>query len=405
MAVNSAAESRYIKTNTARYWTAIFVIFLGSMAAFGAEYCVQPLIPVIAKDFSLDPATGSLAVSAGLLGMAIAMLFIAGIGPRLDRKKVTACALTVSAVLTIVIGYSENFYWILAFRFVQGVILAAFPSLMIAYINEEFEPSNIGSVLGIYIGGNAVGGLAGRLLVSAVTDIFNWRIALMAIGVLYCVIGVLVFVLLPRPKFVRQVPENGLHFGKVIGSILHNKRLMLVYLIAFCAMGAFVSVYNFITYVLLHEPYNLSQTVIGFLFFTYLVGTFSSAYMGRKTDSLGNGRVVGISVGLAIIGLLITLLLPLWCKILGLVVFTFGFFGCHTGACGWVGRLNKGDKASSSSLYMFFYYAGASGLGTVGGFFLQHYGWGGVVAMAGAAECICLVLLAAIMGSLKIKSC
>lgn len=405
MEAGSAAESRYIKTNTAKYWTAIFVIFLGSMAAFGAEYCVQPLIPVIAKDFNLDPATGSLAVSAGLLGMAIAMLFIAGIGPRLDRKKVTAFALMVSAILTIVIGSSDNFYWILAFRFVQGVILAAFPSLMIAYINEEFEPSNIGSVLGIYIGGNAIGGLVGRLVVSAVTDWFNWRIGLLSIGVLYVVIGLVVLFFLPRPRFQRQTPKEGMHFWKIIGSILHNKRLLLVYAIAFCAMGSFVSVYNFITYVLLHEPYNLSQTVIGFLFFTYLVGTFSSAYMGRKTDSLGNGKVVGISVILAIIGLVVTLFTPLWCKILGLVIFTFGFFGCHTGACGWVGRLNKGDKASSSSLYMFFYYTGASTLGTAGGYFLLHYGWGGVVAMTGAAELLCLAFLAMIMGSLKIKPC
>lgn len=76
-----------IRVNTAIYWRTIFVIFLGSMAAFGAEYCVQPLIPVIAADFSLSPASASLAVSAGLFGMALSMLFIAVIGPALDRKK------------------------------------------------------------------------------------------------------------------------------------------------------------------------------------------------------------------------------------------------------------------------------------------------------------------------------
>ena len=43
----------YIKTGSQVYWRTLFIIFLGSMAAFGAEYCVQPIIPVIASGFGL----------------------------------------------------------------------------------------------------------------------------------------------------------------------------------------------------------------------------------------------------------------------------------------------------------------------------------------------------------------
>ncbi len=383
----------YITSASPVYWRTIFIIFLGSMAAFGAEYCVQPLIPVIAAEFALTPATGSLAVSAGLLGMAVSMLFIAVIGPRLDRKKITAFALMLSAVITIIIGLSGNFYFILLLRFVQGVILAAFPSLMIAYINEEFDPSSVGSVLGIYIGGTAVGGLAGRLIVSTMADFVSWRTGLIAIGLLYLLIGICVLMLLPKPQYKRPAGAAGLKLGTVISNVFHDHKLLFIYIIAFCAMGSFVSVYNFITYVLLHEPYNLSQTFIGFLFFTYLVGSFSSAFMGKKSDTWGNGRVIAVSVACMLSGAVITLLMPLLFKIAGLIIFTFGFFGCHTGACGWAGKLNKGDKAISSSLYMFFYYAGASSLGTIGGFFLQSCGWNGVIGMVAASQLICLVML------------
>lgn len=389
-----------IRVNTAIYWRTIFVIFLGSMAAFGAEYCVQPLIPVIAADFSLSPASASLAVSAGLFGMALSMLFIAVIGPALDRKKITTVSLLVAAVFTIVIGLCSNFYLILLLRFFQGVILAAFPSLMIAYINEEFESSSIGSVLGIYIGANAIGGLAGRLIVSSMADFFSWRTGLIIIGLLYLAIALSVGFFLPKSHH-KNTGNISFKPGKIIANIFSDTKLLLIYLIGFCAMGSFVSVYNFITYVLLHEPYNLSQTFIGCLFFTYLIGSFSSAYMGKKTYLWGNSRVIGISALLMLLGIIITILMPLLCKILGLVVFTFGFFGCHTGACGWVGKLNKGDKAVSSSLYMFLYYTGASALGTLGGFFLEHYGWNGVVAMVIAAEVICFLLLHTVNGMLK----
>lgn len=389
-----------IRVNTAIYWRTIFVIFLGSMAAFGAEYCVQPLIPVIAADFSLSPASASLAVSAGLFGMALSMLFIAVIGPALDRKKITTVSLLVAAVFTIVIGLCSNFYLILLLRFLQGVILAAFPSLMIAYINEEFEASSVGSVLGIYIGANAIGGLAGRLIVSSMADFFSWRTGLIMIGLLYLAIALSVGFFLPKSHH-KNTGNISFKPGKIIANIFSDTKLLLIYLIGFCAMGSFVSVYNFITYVLLHEPYNLSQTFIGCLFFTYLIGSFSSAYMGKKTYLWGNSRVIGISALLMLLGIIITILMPLLCKILGLVVFTFGFFGCHTGACGWVGKLNKGDKAVSSSLYMFLYYTGASALGTLGGFFLEHYGWNGVVAMVIAAEVICFLLLHTVNGMLK----
>lgn len=389
-----------IRVNTAIYWRTIFVIFLGSMAAFGAEYCVQPLIPVIAADFSLSPASASLAVSAGLFGMALSMLFIAVIGPALDRKKITTVSLLVAAVFTIVIGLCSNFYLILLLRFFQGVILAAFPSLMIAYINEEFEASSVGSVLGIYIGANAIGGLAGRLIVSSMADFFSWRTGLIMIGLLYLAIALSVGFFLPKSHH-KNTGNISFKPGKIIANIFSDTKLLLIYLIGFCAMGSFVSVYNFITYVLLHEPYNLSQTFIGCLFFTYLIGSFSSAYMGKKTYLWGNSRVIGISALLMLLGIIITILMPLLCKILGLVVFTFGFFGCHTGACGWVGKLNKGDKAVSSSLYMFLYYTGASALGTLGGFFLEHYGWNGVVAMVIAAEVICFLLLHTVNGMLK----
>lgn len=396
-----ARKERYIEYLSKDYWITIFVVCFGSMAAFGAEYCIQPLIPVVAAEFNLPPATASLAVSSGLFGMAVAMLFIAAIAPCLDRKKTTAIGLMIAAVLTIVIGFVHNFYMIMAIRFVQGCILAAFPSLMIAYINEEFADKIVGSVIGIYIASTAIGGLVGRFAVSALTDLYDWRLAMMAAGAAYLLIGVLVYVMLPNPQHVRVIPKGGLKVGSIVKGIFSDAKLLWVYAIGFCVMGSFVSVYNFIAYVLLKPPYNLSQTAIASLFAAYLVGSFSSAYMGKKTDTWGNAKVVALCVGLMFGGAIVTLFMPLWCKIVGLVLFTYGFFGAHTGACGWVGRLNKGDKAISSSLYMFFYYAGASSLGTIGGIFLERYGWFGVVGMVCVVEILCMGILMIVQRKLK----
>ncbi|MGM9986636.1 MAG: MFS transporter [Bacillaceae bacterium] len=89
-----------------------------------------------------------------------------------------------------------------------------------------------------------------------------------------------------------------------------------------------------------------------------------------------------LGILLMLIGALLTLSIPLGVKIVGLVMFTFGFFGSHSVASGWVGMLaNKKEKAQASSLYLLFYYAGSSVVGALGGIFLHKYGWSGEVTM------------------------
>ena len=57
----------------------------------------------------------------------------------------------------------------------QGIVLAGLPPVAMAYLSEEIEPATIGAAMGIYIGGNAIGGMSGRLFTAAVTDYFSWH--------------------------------------------------------------------------------------------------------------------------------------------------------------------------------------------------------------------------------------
>jgi len=388
-------ENVCIQKGSKRYRQAIVALFLGSIIAFGAEYCVQPIIPVIAATFDLQPTEASLAVSCGTGGMAIAMLLLAVFAKRMARKMTMTIALVGAALLTLGIAATESFGLILLFRFFQGILLAGFPVMAIAYVNEEFEPKIVGSIIGIYVAGTSLGGLAGRIILSTLTDFFSWQTSLAVMGLVYAVVGIFFWLFLPaaQQKIAESVQPNVI---KDLKRLLGNKQLLGVYAIAFAVMGAFVCMYNFISYVLLAAPYNLSQTAIGFIFTIYLVGTVASGVMGRLCDRLGSGKVLTMAILCMLTGNLLTLFTLLALKILGLAVFTYGFFGAHTAACGWAGRLGKGNKAQISALYMLFYYIGASLLGTVGGKFLSAYGWGGIVAfltaITGAAFVLSIIL-------------
>jgi MFS transporter, YNFM family, putative membrane transport protein len=75
-----------------------------------------------------------------------------------------------------------------------------------------------------------------------------------------------------------------------------------------------------------------------------------------------------------LLGAGITLNSSLWLKIIGIAIFTFGFFAGHLIASSWVGQIATHDKAQASALYLFFYYLGSSIGGTASGTFYSSFG-------------------------------
>lgn len=377
--------AQYICKGSKEYWQAISSLFLGSFATFAILYSPQPLIAIFAEQFAITPAVASLTVSLATGPLAVCMLFAAWLSDAVGRKKIMVTALLLSAVLMILAAFCSDFRALLLIRTLHGIVLAGFPAIAMVYVSEEFDPAITGLAIGIFISGNSVGGLAGRLVVSSISDVASWQVALGSIGVIS---------LLGALWFSQRLPESR-HFSArklpiktlvtTFLNLLHNPLLVGIYAVSFLIMGSFVTLYNYIGCVLLAPPYELSQTLVGFIFVVYLVGTVSSTVMGKLSDSEGKAKVMSFGLIIMLAGCLTTLNPSLYIKIIGIAVFTFGFFGAHSVASSWAGQCTDHDKAQSSALYLLFFYCGASIMGAVGGTLLVHYGWQGVVALIGLA--------------------
>ncbi len=375
----------YIQKGSRRYWRGISALFWGSFVTFALLYCTQPLIPAFSAEFKVAPSYASLSISFVTGFLAACMLFMSWLSDIRGRKTVMVMALLSSAVLAIIISFTHNFELLLALRALQGSMLAGYPAIAMAYVNEEFDPKVAGLVMGIYISGNSVGGLAGRIIVSTLTDLFSWHIALAGIGVISLLASIWFWVGLPESSNFSPEKRELKEVFSALARNLRNTELLLLNGIGFLIMGGFVTLYNYIGYSLMSPPYNLSQTVVGCIFVVYLIGTFSSTYMGKLADDHGSSRILCLSIGIMLLGCLITLHSNLYIKIIGVAMLTFGFFGSHSVASSWVGKCALFDKAQAASLYLLFYYGGASILGTMGGQFLSWYGWEGVVFLIGFA--------------------
>jgi YNFM family putative membrane transporter len=160
---------------------------------------------------------------------------------------------------------------------------------------------------------------------------------------------------------------------------LANKDLLLSYCIGGLSFFIFVNQYSYITFVLEASPFNLSAKFIGMLFLTYLSGTYASAISGKLGKRWSQPRCMMAGTVILMVGTGVTLLPSLYAIILGLLINSFGFFLTHATASSWVSINAKGGKASASSLYLTFYYLGASTGGIYLDQFWQQARWQGVV--------------------------
>ncbi|MBI0578931.1 MFS transporter [Neobacillus cucumis] len=382
----------YIQRGTRTFKMVNLALFAGGFSTFAILWGTQPLLPDISKEFHVSPAMSSLSLSSTTIALSISLLIAGSLSEVFGRKSVMTISLVLSSILALLTAFTPNFHLLLLGRILQGISLAGLPAVAMAYLGEEIEPKSLGMAMGLYISGNSIGGMSGRIISGILTDYFNWHVALIGIGIISLLASVVFIFTLPQSTHFQPQRFAMKPLIHSLFSQFKEPGLIYLFLIGFLLMGSFVSLYNYIGFQLIKPPYSLSQTLVGFIFIVYIVGTFSSTWMGMLADQYGKKRILQLSLLILLIGVFVTLNAHLWVKILGIAIFTFGFFACHSIASGWVGKTATHDKAQAASLYLFFYYAGSSIGGTVSGIFYSDFGWIGVVSMIGSLAIISILV-------------
>ncbi len=370
----------YIEARTGEFWRANVALFAAAFSTFALLYCVQPLLPELARVFRVSPTQSSLALSIPTAALGIALLFGGSLSEVLGRKSIMCGSLVASAALTILAAIAPGWELFLIARALAGFALSGLPAVAMAYVSEEFHPGASGLAMGLYIGGTGIGGMTGRLIAGFLTDAFSWRWALGGIGAIALCLSILFLALLPRSRHFTPHEPSARDLLATAKSHLRDRGLIRLYVMGFVLMGANVSLFNYVAFRLVDPPYRLSQSEVGLIYLVYLFGVASSPWAGNLAAKRGSRTVLWILVAIMLGGVIVTLANPLWLVLAGFSVISFGFFGAHTVASAWIGRRAETGKALAASLYLFFYYAGASILGTATGKAWSSEGWLGVAA-------------------------
>ncbi len=375
----------------------VAMLFVG-LAIFSGLYSTQAMLPTFVEVLGFTPTEAALTVSAATGALALCIVPLSILSERFGRGRL----LVISAVLATILAFAvplvgENVLAIIAVRALQGAVLAGAPAVAMAWLSEELDEDILPRAMGLYIAGNTLGGIAGRLIPTGLLDFTGWRGALLGSAAVSAIFAILFVILLPKQENFR--PKK-LHFKAEIRAMINhwrNLELGLLFLFAFLGMGAFVSMYNFITFRLIHH-FGLPVTLTGLVFLMYLAGTWSSARVGTIINKYGHSKTFVVSAMLYALGIVMTLG-PLPVLLAGMFIFTAGFFAAHSTASGWVGQAAATNRAEASSMYLLCYYAGSSAVGAASGLVFEATSWTGFIAFIS-----CFTVAVIFIGAWLLKS-
>lgn len=383
---------RQVEAGTPAYRRITVAMFLAGFATFALVYNLQPLLPVFSQEFGVSAAQSSLSVSLPTAFLAAGLLIAGSLSEVWGRKPIMVASLLSASVLAVIGAVVPTWGQLLIVRALQGLAISGLPAIAMAYLSEELHARALGLAMGLYIGGTGLGGMAGRLLTGVLTDVMSWRFAIGVIGV-FCIVASLVFWRsLPASTQFHPVPFQWRGLIDMFISHARDAGLPWLFAEAFLLAGSFITVYNYIGYRLMAPPFGLSHSAVGAIFLIYIAGIGSSAWVGHLAGRLGRRKILWTTFAVMLGGVLLTLPNNLGAIIAGLIIYTVGFFGCHSVLASWVGLRAVHGKAQASSLYLFSYYLGASFVGWVGGFFWDLWRWGGVSVFVGCMLGVALAI-------------
>ncbi|MFJ8820283.1 MFS transporter [Streptomyces sp. NPDC102467] len=358
-----------------------FALFLAGVATFALLYSTQALLPLVSAGFGASASAASWTVSGATGALALCVLPLSALSERFGRRTVMTASLTVAVTVGLLVPFAPNLGVLIALRVLQGAALAGLPASAMAYLAEEVRPKALVTAIGLFVAGNSIGGMSGRVIGGWIAQEWGWRAAVGTVGVIAVACAVAFRMLLPAPRHFTPGSLRPRALARTVGSHLANPLLRRLYVIGALFMLVFGAVYTVIGYRLTAAPFSLPQGVVGSIFLVYLVGTVSSAAAGKLVARLGRRGTLYLAAGTTTAGLLLALVPQLPLILLGLVLITAGFFAGHATASSSVSHTATHGRAQASALYQSAYYIGSSVGSAVGAVAFHAGGWAGTVAL------------------------
>lgn len=347
-------------------------------------YCIlyspQVLINRWIIQYEFSSLQASSLVYATLIPMSIAPLSYGLFLGMSDTRKVMLWALSILALLTVLLSYTESYTSIMICRLAQGFVLPAILTAVMARLSAtgtEHGPRFIT----YYLCGTVVGGLLGRLITGYYVDFIDlYTVWFLWSGL--CIIIVLALAFLPAyyvPFNNHTVTRHALKRAIMLPSV------GATLLCGAFMFGGFAAALNLLP--LRAEALGITGGIVGgntvgsaviaHRYWGYLAGVIvalNAQRINRIFGEKGRAPALGLLImaGSLLWGTLSLSYAPLSVMVLGLCI---GLFITHPLLATHLTQLIPSERGLMSGLYISSYYIGGASCSWFASIYMKYFGW------------------------------
>ncbi|MDA8292219.1 MAG: MFS transporter [Actinomycetota bacterium] len=378
-ALRERADDARATASIGRRVVAVFAVLVG--VSIANLYYVQPLLPMVRRDFHVATGVAALATTAAQLGFVLGLLFVLPLGDLVERRRLVSGLALGCAVALLAAGSAPDIAVLLVALVLVGATVALAQVLipLAATLAAEHER---GRVVGLVMSGLLLGILLARTFAGLVAAASSWRVVFYSAAGSMIVVTVLAWVRVPRDS-----RRTEFSYGQLLGSLrsIVRSEPVLRRRATFGAlgMGCFSVLWTSIAFLLSGPPYHYSAARIGLFGLVGAAGALMATAAGRLADQ-GRSHMVTVAMAVLLAGSYLPIYLgarSLAGLVVGIVVLDVGVQGLHITNQSLIYRLAPEHRSRTNSVYMVSYFLGGTSASGIAAALYPSTGWAGVCAL------------------------
>jgi predicted MFS family arabinose efflux permease len=336
---------------------------------------------VIARDLGVSAGAAGLLVTSSQVGYAAGLVFLVPLGDLLDRRRMVARMLVVTAAGLGVAAVAPSFA-VLALAIAVIGVTSVVAQVLVPLAGSLAAEHERGKVVGNVMSGLLLGILLARTAAGLIAEVGGWRLVYVVGAVLMLVLAAVLARALPPTPPVTDLPYRAL-LRSVLALVRDEPLLRRRMVYGAVGMASFSVLWTAIAFLLSGAPFDYSEGTIGLFGLAGLVGAGAAQGAGRLADRGATHAATGLFLAaIAVAWVLLALGRDsLALLIAGVVLLDLGIQGQHILNQSTIYTLAPDARSRVTTAYMssnFFFAAlgsaGASLAWSVGG-------WGAVSAL------------------------
>jgi predicted MFS family arabinose efflux permease len=371
----------------------VLLLAVTAGVAVASNYYAQPLLATIAHHLNASRRATSLLVTASQTGYALGLAVIVPLGDLLERRRLIAGLLSVSAIGLLAAAFSPNLAVLAVASLIVGVtsVVAQVAVPFSASLAAEHER---GLVVGTVMSGLLIGMLSARTFAGFVADFLGWR-AIYVLGALL-VFGLVCVLRRELPESREKDVSTYAQLMKTVWHLMREERVLQYRSIyGACVFAAFSSFWTTAAFLLSSPPYRYPAKIIGLFGLVAISGVIASPVAGRLADR-GWARFQTGAFLLCTLASWLPIALGakhlVW-LVFGIILMDFGVHGTQITNQSEIYRLNPGARARLTTAYMTTYFIGGAVGSQAGAMMYERFGWNGVCWTGAGFVAVALVVL------------